>query len=60
MGLSGNYRTFSNIYRVGPGVFEFYPTDRSFPLPLQQVFPSDRKMDREKYMKDVIRWKDKA
>ncbi len=60
VGLSGNYRTFSNIYRVGPGAFEFYPVDRSFPLPLQQVFPSDRKMDREKYMKDVIRWKDKV
>ena len=60
VGLSGNYRTFSNIYRVGPGTFEFFPTDRPFPLPLLQVFPSNREMDRKKYMKDVLRWKDRA
>jgi UDP-MurNAc hydroxylase len=57
VGLSGNYRTFNNIYRVGPGSFEFYPLDRPFPLPLLQVFPSNKEMDRKKYMKDVLRWK---
>ena len=60
VGLSGNYRTFSNIYRVGLGTFEFFPIDRPFPLPLMQVFPSNREMDRNKYMKDVLRWKEKA
>ena len=60
VGISGNYRTFNNIYRVGLGTFEFFPIDRPFPLPLLQVFPSNREMDRNKYMKDVLRWKDKA
>ena len=60
VGLCGNYRTFSNIYRVSLGTFEFFPIDRPFPLPLLQVFPSDREMDRNKYMKDVLRWKDQA
>ena len=60
VGLSGNYRTFSNIYRVGPETFEFFPIDRPFPLPLLQVFPSNQEMDRKKYMKDVLRWKDRA
>jgi len=60
VGISGNYRTFNNIYRVGLGTFEFFPIDRPFPLPLLQVFPSNREMDRKKYMKDVLRWKDKA
>lgn len=60
VGLSGNYRTFSNIYRVGPETFEFFPIDRPFPLPLLQVFPSNQEMDRKKYMKDVSRWKDRT
>ena len=59
VGISGNYRTFNNIYRVGLDTFEFFPIDRPFPLPLLQVFPSNREMDRNKYMKDVLRWKDK-
>jgi len=58
VGISGNYRTFNNIYRIGLGTFEFFPNDRPFPLPLLQVFPSNREMDRNKYMKDVLRWKD--
>ena len=60
VGLSGNYRTFSNIYRVGPETFEVFPIDRPFPLPLLQVFPSNQEMDRKKYMKDVLRWKARA
>ena len=60
VGISGCYRTFNNVYRVGQGTFEFFPTEKDFPLPLLQVFPSDRKMDQEKYMRDVRRWKGKA
>jgi len=59
VGISGNYRTFNNIYRVGAGAFEVFPTDRAFPLPLSQIFPSNYEMDRNKYMKDVLRWKGK-
>ena len=57
VGISGNYRTFNNIYRVGVGAFEVFPADRDFPLPLLQIFPSNYEMDRNKYMKDILRWK---
>ncbi|MDH5762543.1 MAG: MBL fold metallo-hydrolase [Nitrospinota bacterium] len=57
VGASGQYRTFHNIYRVARGNFEFYPQEKKFPQPLQEVFPPNRDMDREKYMKDVRRWK---
>ncbi|NIQ03921.1 MAG: hypothetical protein GWM98_29200 [Nitrospinaceae bacterium] len=57
VGASGQYRTFHNIYRVARGNFEFYPHEKKFPQPLQEVFPMGREMDREKYMKDVRRWK---
>jgi UDP-MurNAc hydroxylase len=60
VGISGNYRTFSNIYRIGTGTFEFFPLDRPFPLPLLQTFPNNQEMDRKKYMKDVLRWKERA
>jgi hypothetical protein len=60
VGISGCYRTFNNIYRVGKGAFEHFPAERDYPLPLLQAFPSDRKMDREKFMRDVHRWKGKA
>ena len=60
VGLSGNYRTFNNIYRVGPAAFEFFPPEKPFPLPLLQALPSDLAMDRNKYMKDVLRWKGNA
>jgi len=59
VGISGNYRTFNNVYRVGVGAFEVFPADRAFPLPLSQIFPSNYEMDRNKYMKDVLRWKGK-
>ena len=60
VGISGNYRTFGNIYRVGPGTFEFFSNEKTFPLPLLHIFPNDFKMDKEKYMKEVRRWKVKA
>ena len=59
VGSSGNYRTFHNIYRVDQGNFEYYPQAKKFPQPLQEVFPPNRDMDREKFMKDVRRWKGK-
>jgi beta-lactamase family protein len=59
--LCGNYRTFNNIYRVTNGSFELPPEDSSnYALePLMVLFPWDHKMDREKFMKDVRRWKGK-
>jgi UDP-MurNAc hydroxylase len=57
VGASGQYRTFHNIYRVSRGNFESYPQEKKFPQPLTEVFPADREMDREKYLKDVRRWK---
>ena len=57
VGASGQYRTFHNIYRVSRGNFEFYPQEKKFPQPLTEIFPADREMDREKYLKDVRRWK---
>jgi len=59
--LCGNYRTFNNIYRITNGSFELPPEDSSnYALePLMVLFPWDRKMDREKFMKDVRRWKGK-
>ena len=44
----------------GAGTFEFFPLDRPFPLPLLQTFPNNQEMDRKKYMKDVLRWKERA
>jgi L-ascorbate metabolism protein UlaG (beta-lactamase superfamily) len=60
--LCGNYRTFNNIYRVTNGSFEIPPEDKSnYTLePLMEAFPWDKAMDREKFMKDVRRWKGKA
>ena len=60
--LCGNYRTFSNIYRITNGGLELPPEDKSnYALePLMDLFPWDSDMDRRKYMKDVHRWKGKA
>ena len=60
--LCGNYRTFNNVYRVLDGRFEYYPLEEiDYVLePLMDIFPSDAEMDREKYMKDVRRWKNKV
>ena len=57
VGASGQYRTFHNVYRVDRGKFECYPQEKKFPQPLAEVFPANREMNREKYMKDVRRWK---
>jgi hypothetical protein len=58
VGVAAQYRTFKNIYRVSHGEFEHYSSKEKFPRPLQMVFPAGPEMDREKFMKDVRRWKD--
>lgn len=58
VGASAQYRSFHNVYRVDPGNFEYFPQAKKFPGPLTEIFPSDREMDREKYLKDVRYWKD--
>lgn len=57
--LCGNYRTFNNIYRITDGRFELPPEDKSnYALePLMDIFPWDADMDRQKFMRDVKRWK---
>ncbi|MBI5428443.1 MAG: MBL fold metallo-hydrolase [Nitrospinae bacterium] len=57
VGASAQYRTFHNVYRVADGDIEFYPQANKFPQPLMETFPQDDAMDREKYLKDVRRWK---
>jgi hypothetical protein len=60
--LCGNYRTFNNLYRITDGNFEYFPSEKMNVAfePLMDVFPWDQAMDREKFMKDVRRWKGKA
>ncbi len=60
--LCGNYRTFNNIYRITDGKLEYFPSEKINQAlePLMDTFPADLTMDREKYLKDVRRWKDKA
>lgn len=60
--LCGNYRTFNNLYRITEGNFEYFPSEKMNVAfePLMDVFPWDQAMDREKFMKDVRRWKEKA
>ena len=60
--LCGNYRTFNNIYRVTEGNFQYFSSEKVNQVlePLMEAFPADLEMDREKYMKEVRRWKGKA
>ena len=58
VGINGQYRTFKDIYRVRMGEFEHWvKTDKKFPQPLTEIFPSGKEMDRAKFMRDVKRWK---
>jgi L-ascorbate metabolism protein UlaG (beta-lactamase superfamily) len=58
VGINGPYRTFKDIYRIRLGEFEHWTTtDKKFPQPLTEVFPAGAEMDREKFMRDVKRWK---
>ncbi len=60
--LCGNYRTFNNIYRITNGSLEYFPSEKINQAlePLMDTFPADLEMDREKFLKDVRRWKGKA
>ncbi len=60
--LCGNYRTFNNIYCITDGNFKYFSSDKVNQVvePLMEAFPADLAMDREKFMKDIRRWKDKA
>lgn len=58
VGIAAQYRYFHNVYRVAEGNFECFPQDKKFPPPLMELFPAGREMDREKFMKDVRRWKE--
>jgi len=61
VGINGQYRTFKNIYRIRLGEFEHWTgKDGEFLQPLTEVFPAGAEMDREKFMRDVERWKGKA
>jgi len=60
IGGSAQYRTFHNIYKVENGGFQYYPQEKRFPQPLRVIFPNDREMKIEQFMKDVRRWKNKA
>ncbi len=58
VGINGQYRTFKDVYRIRLGEFEHWTaTDKKFPQPLTEVFPAGAQMDREKFMRDVKRWK---
>ncbi len=60
VGASAQFRTFNNIYKVDQGHYEYFSQDKKFPQPLMQVFPANEEMDREKYMKDVRKWKNQT
>jgi L-ascorbate metabolism protein UlaG (beta-lactamase superfamily) len=57
IGVAAQYRTFKHIYRISRGQFESYTSTEKFPRPLQVLFPAGAEMDRQKFMKDVQRWK---
>lgn len=58
VGIAAQYRYFHNVYKVEKGNFECFPQDKKFPPPLMELFPAGREMDRAKFMKDVLRWKE--
>lgn len=60
VGGSAQYRTFHNVYRVSNGEFQYYLQEKKFPQPLKELFPNNREMKIEQFMKDVRRWRNKA
>ncbi len=60
VGINGQYRTFKDIYRIRLGEFETWKEEGKFPQPLTELFPAGAEMDRNKFMRDVKRWKVKA
>jgi hypothetical protein len=57
---SAQYRTFHNVYKIENESFYFYSQDKKLPQPLRVIFPNDREMKIEQFMKDVRRWKNKV
>jgi len=62
VGINGQYRTFKDIYRIRSGEFEKWEGQgrEKFPQPLTEIFPAGQEMDRDKFMRDVKRWKSKT
>ena len=61
VGINGQYRTFKDLYRIRLGEFEKWEGQgrERFPQPLTEIFPAGQKMDRDKFLRDVKRWKSK-
>ena len=62
VGINGQYRTFKDIYRIRSGEFEKWEGQgrEKFPQPLTEIFPAGQEMDRDKFLRDVKRWKSKT
>ena len=59
VGINGQYRTFKDLYRIRLGEFEKWEGQgrEKFPQPLTEIFPAGHEMDRNKFLRDVKRWK---
>jgi len=62
VGINGQYRTFKDLYRIHLGEFEKWEGQgrEKFPQPLTEIFPAGHEMDRNKFLRDVKRWKSKT
>ena len=62
VGINGQYRTFKDLYRIRLGEFEKWEGQgrEKFPQPLTEIFPAGHEMDRDKFLRDVKRWKSKT
>jgi len=62
VGINGQYRTFKDLYRIRLGEFEKWEGQgrEKFPQPLTEIFPAGHEMDRNKFLRDVKRWKSKT
>jgi len=62
VGINGQYRTFKDVYRIRLGEFEKWEEQgrEKFPQPLTEIFPAGQEMDRDKFLRDVKRWKSKT
>ena len=62
VGINGQYRTFKDLYRIRLGEFEKWEGKgrEKFPQPLTEIFPAGHEMDRDKFLRDVKRWKSKT
>ena len=62
VGINGQYRTFKDLYRIRLGEFEKWEGKgrEKFPQPLTEIFPAGHEMDRDKFLREVKRWKSKT